>query len=175
MSASRYRYNSLIGATATREGLPSLRTEWFGLHCRLHHIGYDSCRRFKCSRLLIGQQGRPAQKRNRAIESSANRKQQGVIDGTSVQQPVDFEDDISHDVEHFLFSKPEADVEEALGTREPPTRSELIEASFSLFHFLPILLSRDAAFASSIGSQPLVRQSVLDLIDDETTALLDNQ
>ncbi|KAK5164924.1 uncharacterized protein LTR77_009589 [Saxophila tyrrhenica] len=49
----------------------------------------------------------------------------------------------------------------------------MIEASFSPFHLLPALLARDSSFAASIGSQPLVRSSALELVDEGSTGLLD--
>ncbi len=51
----------------------------------------------------------------------------------------------------------------------------MIEASFSPFNLLPALLARDKQFASAIGSQPLVGGSVIEMIDETTMALLDQQ
>lgn len=92
---------------------------------------------------------------------------------------VPFEDEISHDVGNFILSDPEV-VEDEQGSSKrppalPPTKTEMIEACFSPFHMLPALLARDGHFASTIGSQPLVRQTVIELIDEEMTKVLDRQ
>ena len=87
-------------------------------------------------------------------------------------------DEAPHTVQDFLLSHPEIDSDDVIATRLPqqaPTKSEIFDAVFSPFHLLSALLARDKTFASTIGSQPLVMGSVIDLIDDRFTALLDAQ
>lgn len=86
---------------------------------------------------------------------------------------MEFEEDVSHDVGDFLLSQQEATADTVFGSK--PTKSEMIEASFSPFNLLPALLARDSQFASAIGSQPLVGGSIIELLDEMTMALLDHQ
>jgi len=114
--------------------------------------------------------GRPAQKRNRAEPTST--QPTGQPDSEE-QTTLEFEDDVSHDVGDFLLSQQGTDTDAIFDSK--PTRSEMIEASFSPFNLLPALLARDKQFASAIGSQPLVGGSVIEMIDETTMALLDQQ
>ena len=119
--------------------------------------------------------GRPAQKRNRGVV--ANPDQQD--DSSSNKPREDFEETITQDVDDFLLSRPEVDESGATTVvsmqRKRPSKKEVSEAMTSAFHLLAALLAKDKHFASSIGSQPLVHQSILELVNDENAALLDNQ
>ena len=87
-------------------------------------------------------------------------------------------EDMPQGVEDFLLSHPEVNNDDVLATkipRPPPTKSEMFDAVFSPFHLLSSLLSRDKKFASTIGSQPLIMGSVIELVDDHFTELLDAQ
>lgn len=90
----------------------------------------------------------------------------------------DVEEASSQGVEGFLLAQPEV-VEDAASDikakQQRPTQKEVSESMTSAYHLMSVLLSRDKHFASSIGSQPLVSQSVVELINDATTALLDSQ
>lgn len=94
-------------------------------------------------------------------------------------QSQDGEDDEPlHTVQDFLLSHPEIDNDDVESTRLPQhatTKSEVFDAIFSPFHLLSALLARDKTFASTIGSQPIVKGSVIELIDDRFTALIDTQ
>lgn len=117
--------------------------------------------------------GRPAQKRNR-VEQSLN-VQQTVEQNNSEDGDTEEE---SQNVEEFLLSHPEIDNDDVLATKipkPPPTKSEMFDAVFSPFHLLSSLLSRDKRFASTIGSQPLIRDTVIELVDHRFTDLLDGQ
>lgn len=118
--------------------------------------------------------GRPAQKRNLLGEANANQQQ-----NTSSSEPNEnFEESVSQDVDDFLLSHPETQDDGATVAKpqqQRPSKKEVSESMASAFHLLAALLSRDKQFASSIGSQPLVNQSVVELIDDGNTALLDSQ
>ena len=85
------------------------------------------------------------------------------------------DEDVSPDVEDFLLSKPDTGAENAaeVRVRQLPTRSEMTQATLSPYNLLPVLLSRDNAFASSISTRPTVHVTVLELIDHHTTELLD--
>ena len=96
----------------------------------------------------------------------------------SRQQNDEPEEILPPDVENFLLSHPETgddDTAIAKLQRQTPTKSEMFEAVFSPFHLLSALLSRDKTFASAIGSQPLVTASVLEVVNDDITVLLDAQ
>ena len=118
--------------------------------------------------------GRPAQKRNRVGHAS---NVQQTIEQTDSRDGDD--DDVPpHSVQDFLLSHPEIDNDDVFATRLPqqaPTKSEMFDAIFSPFHLLSTLLARDKTFASKISSRPLVKGSVIELVDDRFTALLDSQ
>lgn len=117
--------------------------------------------------------GRPAQKRNRPVQGDDGNV---VVPSREINDGSTFDEEVSHDVGDFLLSHPDSDgLGGGLPPSLPPTKYEMIEASFSAFHLLPALVARDQCFASSIGSQPLVRKSVLEIIDAETSNLLDRQ
>jgi hypothetical protein len=86
-------------------------------------------------------------------------------------------DETPQGVEDFLLSHPEINNDDILATKiqQPPTKSEMFDAVFSPFHLLSSLLSRDKKFASTIGSQPLIMGSVIELVEDRFTELLDAQ
>ena len=116
--------------------------------------------------------GRPAQKRNRVDQSlnvQQTIEQNDSYDGDSEEAP--------HNVEDFLLSHPEIPSDDVLATKipQPPTKSEMFESVFSTFHLLSALLSRDKKFASNIGSQPLIMGTVIELVEDRFTELLDTQ
>lgn len=116
--------------------------------------------------------GRPAQKRNRVDQAPS--QQQSTEQSNANEQMEDFEETISRDVDDFLLSRPEgAGVDAA--EQKPPNKHELFEAMLNPFHLMSALLSRDKDFASAIGSQPMVTTSVLTLVDESSTVLLDKQ
>lgn len=116
--------------------------------------------------------GRPAQKRNRIDRDNSNQQQNNA----SSEPNDDFEDPLSHDVDGFLLSHPESKDDDApVLKKQRPNKKEVSEAMASAYHLLAALLLRDKHFASSIGTQPLVTQSVLELVDEGTMALLDSQ
>lgn len=120
-----------------------------------------------------GRLGRPAQKRNRPVQGEDGNL---VVVSRETNGGTTFDEEVSHDVGDFLLSHPESDgLGGGLPPSQPPTKYEMIEASFSAFHLLPALVARDPHFARSIGSQPLVRKSVLEIIDAATSDLLDRQ
>ncbi|KAK3704703.1 hypothetical protein LTR37_013677 [Vermiconidia calcicola] len=118
--------------------------------------------------------GRPSQKRNRSDYSSG---QHSNVDPSVAQRAdTNFEDDVSNDVEHFLLSYPETNggvAGTADAQRLQPTKSERLEATFGVFSLLPALVARDKHFASSIGSQPMVTTSILEVVDEQASVLLD--
>ena len=115
--------------------------------------------------------GRPAQKRNRVDQVPS---QQESTEQQPNEETEDFEETISRDVDDFLLSRPvNAGVDAT--QQKPPNKQELFEAMLNPFHVMSALLARDKTFASAIGSQPVVIASVLSLVDDSSTVLLDRQ
>lgn len=120
--------------------------------------------------------GRPAQKRNR-VDQASNVQQ--ISDQSNARQSRDNSEEVSqYDVEDFLLSHPQTDDNDATPVKrsqKQPTKSEMFQSLFSPIHLLSALLSRDKTFASSVGSQPLAPISILDIVDESVTVLLDAQ
>ena len=119
--------------------------------------------------------GRPAQKRNRVVDQVSNQSQ--VDEPSDILQTSndDFEESITQNIDDFLLSHPERTNDGAHVRPTKPSKSEMAEAMTSPTHLLTALLTRDKGFASAIGSQPQVTASIMEVIDDRATILLDEQ
>ena len=117
--------------------------------------------------------GRPAQKRNRM--DYVVTEQQSIEPSDVLQPNRGFDDTTAEHVDDFLLSHPETHEDGIVNQQSRPSKSEIGEAMTSPCHLLAALLSRDKRFASSIGSQPQVSTSVLQVIDDRTAVLLDQR
>jgi len=82
------------------------------------------------------------------------------------------------DVDDYLLIQPEhAQDRSTVPTtaKKRPSRKQLFDATTSAFNLLAVLLSRDKRFAAQISTPLVPYRSVLELIDETSAILLDDQ
>ena len=117
--------------------------------------------------------GRPAQKRNH-VDQASNVQQ---TTGPSEQHPPSgqIEDINDENVGDFLLTRARRKDGGPDDARARPSKSEIVQAMISPFHLLSALLSRDKHFATSIVPKQVPAGSILDVVNDHLTVLLDRQ
>ncbi|KAK3115619.1 hypothetical protein LTR53_004826, partial [Teratosphaeriaceae sp. CCFEE 6253] len=114
--------------------------------------------------------GRPAQKRMRSDEALA--RQVSRTSEQVCQEQDELAELASLEVEDFLLSQPETEVEQRTRGVQP-SRSEISEVVLTPYHLFSALLSRDSQFASLLSSPPHAAPDILDLVSHDTATVLD--